>query len=245
VKVGPQCNDGVDDDLDGLIDSDDPDCDGPPSPPPPPVELTDAERWVTNLYVDLLGRTPDPDGLAWWAAQVDAGTSRAVLAARLLGSPEGRAHRIRVAYEVALARTPGAGEIAFWSAMLASGTPFDRVLVLLLASAEAQRQAGPTARDLVALSYRRLADREATPAELDAGATLIARSGKGAFLSRLVRSDEVARRWVTTLFGQLLRRPPDPAGLAYWAARLSAGLDVTVFWLLLVASPEYAALPLR
>ncbi len=243
VKVGPQCADGVDDDLDGLIDTDDPDCDGPPSPPPP--ALTDSERWATNVYVDLLGRAPDPDGLAWWAAQLDAGTPRSVLAARLLRTTEGRAHRVRVAYEATLERTPAAGEVAFWSALLDAGVSFDRVLVLLLASAEAQRQAGPTTRDLVALAYRRLAGREATPAELDAGVALIAGSGKGAFLHRLVRSDEVARRWVTLLYGQLLRRPPDDAGLAYWAARLSAGVDVTVLWLRLVSSPEYATLPLR
>lgn len=38
VVAGDQCADGVDDDLDGRIDTDDPDCDGPASPPPPPVE---------------------------------------------------------------------------------------------------------------------------------------------------------------------------------------------------------------
>jgi hypothetical protein len=40
VIAGPQCADGVDDDLDGLIDTDDPDCDG--SPPPPTTTTTDA-----------------------------------------------------------------------------------------------------------------------------------------------------------------------------------------------------------
>ena len=29
VKAGPRCADGIDDDVDGLIDTDDPDCDNP------------------------------------------------------------------------------------------------------------------------------------------------------------------------------------------------------------------------
>lgn len=33
VKAGPRCADGIDDDVDGLIDTDDPDCDTSPTPP--------------------------------------------------------------------------------------------------------------------------------------------------------------------------------------------------------------------
>lgn len=35
VKAGTQCADGIDDDLDGRIDTDDPDCDGPSGGVPP------------------------------------------------------------------------------------------------------------------------------------------------------------------------------------------------------------------
>mgnify|MGYP000529443267 CR=1 FL=1 len=47
VIAGPQCGDGVDDDLDGRIDTDDPDCDGLGVQEPPSTTVTAAPPSTT------------------------------------------------------------------------------------------------------------------------------------------------------------------------------------------------------
>jgi len=46
------------------------------------------QGWVTKLYADVLGRTPDPSGLAFWAATLNAGASRAQVSTGFVLSTE-------------------------------------------------------------------------------------------------------------------------------------------------------------
>ncbi len=57
------------------------------------IEATSAETRVIAVYLALLGRAPDPGGLAFWAGRVRGGADLAELAAQLYASDEFLARR--------------------------------------------------------------------------------------------------------------------------------------------------------
>ncbi len=73
------------------------------------------ESWITDLYVKVLGRSPDAGGLAYWVGQVEA-TGRTSVAHRIFQSPESARARVTALYEALLGRAPDASGLAFWSA---------------------------------------------------------------------------------------------------------------------------------
>ena len=72
------------------------------------------EEYVPALYRSVLGRDPDPAGLAYWTGLLndDAGHMHEVLT--LWGTPEARARRIRDAYLRVLGRDPDDAGLAYW-----------------------------------------------------------------------------------------------------------------------------------
>lgn len=70
--------------------------------------------WVTDLYGQLLHRSPDSAGLDYWVGQVRA-SSRYSVALRFFQSPESARDRVTGLYQVLLGRAPDAGGLAYWS----------------------------------------------------------------------------------------------------------------------------------
>ncbi len=109
----------------------------------PPLDPITA--FVTNLYVRILGRGPDPGGLQAFVAQLQA--SRTVLPTVLnfLHSPEFLARNtsnteyVTVLYRVFLDRVPDASGLAGWVALLNQGTATrDQLAAQFAASPEFQ-----------------------------------------------------------------------------------------------------------
>src|SRR5437867_11490690 len=46
------------------------------------------EPYVTALYRDLLGRAPEPGGLAYWVGRLQEGAGSAAVVHDMMGSPE-------------------------------------------------------------------------------------------------------------------------------------------------------------
>lgn len=74
---------------------------------------------ITRLYITALGRTPHPEGHAFWTNLRLEGRTLAELAEMMIGLPEPQAKTsgdwIVDAYRNGLERTPDAGGYAFWS----------------------------------------------------------------------------------------------------------------------------------
>ncbi len=242
IRVGPQGADGVDDDLDGLIDSDDPDADGPAWPPP--EQLGHFEAYVTRVYQDLLGRSPEPEGLAYWTDVYEARGSRSDVVTRFRRSSEVTGNVVRQVYLTHLGRRAGAAEVAHWSAWLAQGRSFEQLEVQVLASPESVALRADR-RAHVTRVFEVLAGRAPSTAELDAWTTRYATTGSGATLRALLRSPVVTERRVTTIYEAFLGRSPEPDGLAYWSGRLQRGGDAIHLVLALMTTDEYATLPPR
>jgi hypothetical protein len=82
--------------------------------------LTD--RYVAQLYEDLLQRPPDAAGLAVGSGGLDAsGATPQQLAASFVGSSEFRTLEVNNAYETILARSADAAGLSYWVNFLGSG----------------------------------------------------------------------------------------------------------------------------
>ncbi len=107
-----------------------------------------ATGWVTAVYRDVLGRTPDAAGLTYWVGMLAAGTvTRAGIATALWQSREHRSTRVDTTYRAILGRSADQAGASYWTTTLASHD--DAWLVdNLVASAEfwalAQRTFGGT-----------------------------------------------------------------------------------------------------
>src|SRR5690606_34630461 len=79
------------------------------------ADATD-EQFVGQMYQHILGREADPSGLAYWAAQLAGGASRADIIELVLESAEGRSvadleTQVILAYQGLLGRAPTETEL--------------------------------------------------------------------------------------------------------------------------------------
>jgi hypothetical protein len=98
--------------------------------------------YLFGLYADVLGRSPDPDGLDAWLGAARGGLSRAALADAFLHSPEADRVRVERDYATYLGRSGEAAGVAFWLAALEGGQSWAQVAEVFLASDEFFARAG-------------------------------------------------------------------------------------------------------
>lgn len=68
------------------------------------------QAWVVALYDDILGRAPEPAGLAYWTGQAGSGVPRPLIAAAVYAGDEALARRTIDYYQEILHRNPTAAE---------------------------------------------------------------------------------------------------------------------------------------
>lgn len=82
---------------------------------------SNSRAWVTDLYVEILGRQPDAPGLATWLGKAAAGTPRAEIAFAFYQSVESRTKRVTDLYRHLLGRSPDRGGLLHWREVLDDG----------------------------------------------------------------------------------------------------------------------------
>jgi hypothetical protein len=92
--------------------------------------------FVTALYADLLGRGPDPGGLAAWVGVVNAGASRGAVVAFFLNSGEYETKFVESEYANFLHRAADPGGLATWVGALAGGASYEWVIAGIMGSPE-------------------------------------------------------------------------------------------------------------
>lgn len=88
--------------------------------------------WVADLYREILGRSGDAGGIAYWAGLVDEGEARTNIAGSFYQSQESRDGRVTDLYRLLLGRNPDSGGLRYWSDVLLDGR--DVKLAIALAS---------------------------------------------------------------------------------------------------------------
>ena len=101
------------------------------------------KSWVTSLYSDVLGRSPDKGGLEWWCDQLNDGAQTPTQVIKyFLTSPEfknrnlSNAAFLAVLYQVFFDRAPDRDGYAYWMSQLESGKTREYVINGFLGSQE-------------------------------------------------------------------------------------------------------------
>jgi hypothetical protein len=106
---------------------------------------TPNQRFVAQLYLDLLKRTVDATGLAFWTAALSQGASRAGVVLQIEQSQEYRIDEVQAIYQKYLHRTADSGGLAAFVPMLMNGSTVEQVAAVIIGSAEFfQIQGGST-----------------------------------------------------------------------------------------------------
>ncbi|HMO11250.1 MAG TPA: DUF4214 domain-containing protein, partial [Actinotalea sp.] len=123
--------------------------------------------YVTQVYNDLFARDPDPAGLAYWTAKLQAGTPYGDVADGITSSTEYRTRMIRDAYRAYLDREPDAAGQAGWLHAMQAGMHIEQMQAGFISSPEYYNLGGGTGTGWVTRLYEKVLRRTAAQAEVD------------------------------------------------------------------------------
>jgi hypothetical protein len=206
---------------------------------------TPNQRFITNVYMDLLGRPVDPAGLAKWTQQLDAGTDRVTVVLRIETSQEYLVDQVTKAYMLLLKRAPDPTGLNCFLIDLQNGGTIEQMMADIAGSPEyfTKRAMGNNNTWLQTV-YQDLLGRPIDPTgqmffsqQLANGAT------RGQVALGILTSMEYRQNLVTTAYHAFLRRDPDPTGLANWVIFLTQGGTDQQLNAGILGSAEYFARP--
>jgi hypothetical protein len=197
------------------------------------------EAFVTQGYRDVLGRDPDPAGLAGWTSAVMSGAvPRGALITELVYSVEGARRLATSFYRDILGRDPDpVGLVGWGNAISQRQVNVKETRRLFWLSEERSGKSG-SVEQWVADLYAVELGRTAGPNEQASWAAVAAAQGRGSVTQGVFRSQEWLNRQVTAQYRLMLKREPDPTGLAGWSGVLDR-TDLPVLQAALGGSQEY------
>jgi hypothetical protein len=193
--------------------------------------------YVNKLYERALGRPASAQEAGFW---VGSASSPAALASAIERSVEARSRLVQSWYATYLGREAAAGEVGFWALALAAGMPEEQGLASILGSEEYRNRAsaangGGDAGYIQGL-YTQLLGRAARPDEVAYWVSQLPSRGAGGVASFFVASPEYRTGQIVSYYVTLLRREPDPGGVAFW---VGSGVDLTSIRVLFETAPEF------
>lgn len=195
-------------------------------------------RFVTQLYVDLLGRNADA-GAGTIAAQLNANAITRVGAVGLItSSAEYRTLLVQGWYSKYLHRGASSAELSFWMPAFAVPLTDEQIESQLLGSAEYFALAGGTNSAWVTRIFNDLLGRAPSGAETSTYLGLLGGGSRTAVALSILNSTEARTRLVQGWLQRYLRRPPDAGAVTAFVGALGASTDETVQALILAAD-EY------
>jgi hypothetical protein len=105
------------------------------------------QTWLQGLYADVLGRSPDPVGLASWGQAMQQGVSHGAVALAVLDSGEANARLVTSAYQTFLHRNPDPTGTATFGAALDQGLSPTALFADLAGSPEYRADQASSATD--------------------------------------------------------------------------------------------------
>lgn len=191
---------------------------------------TDQARAVVRaLYQDVLGREPDPVGLAAWTQSVIATGNPQVVTNGIVYSRERLATMIAAEYRAALHREPEPGGLSDWTLYLERGAGISDLQVGIYASQESlQVLGGGDTPTWVGAMYAGLLGREASAAEKAEWTQVAMTRGRAAAVAGIAKSDEAGLARLSMYYRRYLGRDLDPTGAATWLPYMRGAGDFQV-----------------
>jgi hypothetical protein len=197
--------------------------------------------FLCSAYEDLLGRTPDPVGLAFWDTQLGFGVSTTAVAYGIVSSVEYRTELVSGYYETFLGRAADPG-LSYWVAQLNGGVSDQSVIAGFLGSSEFYAKSGSTPGGFVTAMYGILLGRAPDPGGLGFWETQLS-SGvtRSAVAAGILSSTEYRSDFVEAQYMTLLGRAGEAGGISYWVAQLAGGASNESVIANFVGSAEFYA----
>ncbi len=201
-------------------------------------DLATAE--VTGLYQIILGRAPDPSGLAFYTAYLKGGGSLQYLAGNILGSREYETDLVASYYENYLGRAGSPAEIAAWVGQMQAGFTAEQVTYLFMTSPEYSVSHADNASFIESL-YGTLLGRAPSAPEVSAWESYLSGSSRATLVNLFLHSTGAYQRSAQGFYAEFLASPADPTGEALIVSALSSGQTLADVASTFASSPAYIA----
>jgi hypothetical protein len=192
---------------------------------------TPTERFVQEVYRDLLGRGLDPTGDAIWVGLLNGGASRAQVALDIERSPERRRNEVQALYLTLLNRFADDATVANATFFLNTGGTLDQVRAVIAGSPEYFDKHGGSNDAFVTAVYSDFLHAAADPTTRNAIDTALASHTmtRQQVVATLLNTDAFRQVLVVGYFQEFLARSvdptdPGPAGGKGYVDALRAGL---------------------
>ncbi len=205
-------------------------------------KLTPDQRYVTQLYRDLLNRDPDSGGQSNWVNILGTGQSRTVVSNAFTNSTEFRSIRINDFYREFLKRSADPTGMSHFLDVLNRGGTFDTIRGGILGSAEYfQNRAGSSKDAFVGAVYLDMLGR-GVDVTTEANSVIALNNGlsRDKLILNVCASNEFCSIQVGQIYTTNLNRSADPSGLQGWVSQLLHGQRFETVLGGILASSEYS-----
>jgi hypothetical protein len=207
-----------------------------------PAPQTPNQLYVERLYIDLLNRSADPAGLAYFSGLLDGGTPRSQVVLAMEQSLEYRTDQVEQAYQAILGRQADPAGLQYFVGTMLAGRSLENVEASIYGSGEFYARAGGTVNGFLSQLYYSALGRAIDPAGQADFTAFLARGFSTfdvAFF--VVHSIEARQRLVNGFYNEFLGRDADPAGLASFTAPRPGGTSDDLILAAILGSAEYFA----
>jgi hypothetical protein len=197
------------------------------------------DRWINQLYIDLLGRPADAAALSTLNALLTGGATRNSVALVVLTSAEYRQRLLTDFYSTFLHRPISAAEVSFWAPAFASGMTDEQIEAQILASPEYFALGGSSNSSWINRVYNEVLGRSPSSAETSTYLTLLGSNSRLSIGLSILNSLEAESHRVQLAFPRFLHRSPTGTETSAFVAQLQGGATDEQFLAQLLASDEY------
>lgn len=197
------------------------------------------DRWVSQVFVDLLGRTPSGPEAAVYTALLTGGATRTSVAGSFLSSLEYRTKLLTDYYAIFLHRPISAGEVSFWLPAFAASLTDEQIEAQIAASPEYFALAGGTNAGWINRIFNDVLGRSPSGSEVSTFSTLLASSSRMSVGMAVLTSGEADGRRVDQYFTRILRRSPTSLERSSSTAALLGGATNEDLLAQILAADEY------
>lgn len=191
------------------------------------VRGTANQRFVSELYRDMLGRKVEPFGLGVWSGMLDRGMSRVDVTFGITQSLEYRTDEVEDMYNLYLHRAAEPFGLQTWVAFLAHGGSQEQLAALIVSSPEYyQDRAGGTSAGFLDAVYLDNFSRSVDPLGRSAfSAAMTAGDSRTMVADLIFTSPEYQLDLVRSIYSRYLDRELDQSGQGTWTALKGSGVS--------------------
>jgi autotransporter-associated beta strand protein len=177
---------------------------------------TPNQRFVTQVYSDLLGRSPDPGGLTFWSSLIDRNqATRTQVALGIQTSPEGRMRQVETLFQKFLGRQADPTGLNLSTNFLNIGGSYFQLEAAIAGSSEYSQRAGGTINGFLTALYQDALGRAIDGVGQSLGSQALSSGTTNTMLAEVVfTSQEGLQDLVQSLYNEFLHRSADSVGLS-------------------------------